>query len=333
MANDTSTSPRKLAVLIDADNAQHTRIRPLLAEVARYGTVCVKRAYGDWTGTGLNGWKGTLLELAIQPMQQLAYTQGKNSTDSAMIIDAMDLLHAQHFDGFCLVSSDSDFIRLAVRIREAGLVVYGFGERKAPLPFVAVCNRFIYVENLVPEEGHHEVHSTAHPAAHPPAAHPPAHPPAHPAGAHPPAHPATHPPAAHLAVQPAAHPPAHPTAHPTAHPPAHPMAHHQGDPSHAVQFVTAQQQILAANVRMDTQLLARLLAAVQAGSGNDHWAELSSVHNILIHWHPDFDPRNYGYCKFSTLIAATSLFDIRRNDESGGPMYIRAKAQPQATPN
>jgi uncharacterized LabA/DUF88 family protein len=139
----------KLAVLIDADNAQASKIGQLLAEVAnKYGTAHVKRAYGDWTGTSLKGWKEPLLKFSIQPMQQFAYTVGKNATDAAMVIDAMDLLYTGRFDGFCIVSSDSDFTRLASRIRENGLVVYGFGERKTPKPFVTACDKFIYVENL-----------------------------------------------------------------------------------------------------------------------------------------------------------------------------------------
>lgn len=138
----------KLAVLIDADNAQAATVGLLLAEVAKYGTASVKRAYGDWTETNLKGWKDELLRQSIQPMQQFAYTQGKNATDSAMIIDAMDLLYTRRFGGFCIVSSDSDFTRLAQRIRESGLVVYGFGERKTPKPFVAACDKFIYSENL-----------------------------------------------------------------------------------------------------------------------------------------------------------------------------------------
>src|SRR5215813_7769276 len=138
----------RLAVLIDADNAQPGIIEQLLAEVAKYGTAHVKRAYGDWTGTNLKGWKDQLLAQSIQPIQQFAYTSGKNATDSAMVIDAMDLLYSGRFDGFCLVSSDSDFTRLASRIRESGLKVYGFGERKTPKPFVAACDKFIYIENL-----------------------------------------------------------------------------------------------------------------------------------------------------------------------------------------
>lgn len=138
----------RLAVLIDADNAQPAVVVPLMAEIAKYGTAHVKRAYGDWTGTGLRGWKDHLLAQSIQPVQQFAYTTGKNATDAALIIDGMDLLFTGRFDGFCIVSSDSDFTRLASRIRESGLTVYGFGERKTPRSFVAACDKFIHIENL-----------------------------------------------------------------------------------------------------------------------------------------------------------------------------------------
>jgi len=138
----------KLAVLIDADNAQPNIVDGLLSEVANYGTANVKRIYGDWTSPSLKGWKEVLLEHSIQPIQQFAYTKGKNATDSAMIIDAMDLLYTANFTGFCLVSSDSDFTKLASRIREAGLTVYGFGEKKTPSPFVSACDKFIYTEVL-----------------------------------------------------------------------------------------------------------------------------------------------------------------------------------------
>ncbi|NII12337.1 NYN domain-containing protein [Oleiagrimonas sp. C23AA] len=141
---------QKLAVLIDADNAQPAIVDGLLAEIAKYGTAHVKRIYGDWTGSHLNGWKAVLLSHSIQPMQQFRYTVGKNATDSAMIIDAMDLLYTERFDGFCIVSSDSDFTRLASRIRESGRVVYGFGERKTPEPFRTACDKFVYTEVLVP---------------------------------------------------------------------------------------------------------------------------------------------------------------------------------------
>ena len=138
----------KLAVLIDADNAQPAIVDGLLAEIANYGTASVKRIYGDWTAPGLKKWKDVLLQHSIQPMQQFAYTKGKNATDSAMIIDAMDMLYTNNFDGFCLISSDSDFTKLASRLREAGLIVYGFGEQKTPSAFVSACDKFIYTEVL-----------------------------------------------------------------------------------------------------------------------------------------------------------------------------------------
>jgi uncharacterized LabA/DUF88 family protein len=141
----------RLAVLIDADNAQASCLQELLSEVARYGTATVKRAYGDWTTPNLKAWKDLLHQHAVQPIQQFRYTQGKNATDSALIIDAMDLLYTGHLHGYCLVSSDSDFTRLATRLRESGAAVYGFGEKKTPAPFVAACDKFIYTEILRPD--------------------------------------------------------------------------------------------------------------------------------------------------------------------------------------
>jgi len=141
-----------LAVLIDADNAQPSIIDGLLAEVAKYGVAGVRRIYGDWTTPQLGKWKAVLLEHSIQPIQQFRYTVGKNATDSAMIIDAMDLLYTRRFGGFCLVSSDSDFTRLASRIREQGVRVYGFGEEKTPKPFVSACDKFIFTEVLIAEQ-------------------------------------------------------------------------------------------------------------------------------------------------------------------------------------
>jgi uncharacterized LabA/DUF88 family protein len=144
----SETSQSRLAVLIDADNAQPSITEGLLSEVAKYGVASVKRIYGDWTTPSLTGWKSVLLEHSIQPIQQFRYTVGKNATDSAMIIDAMDLLYTKRFDGFCLVSSDSDFTRLASRIREEGLLVYGLGEKKTPRAFVSACDKFIFTEVL-----------------------------------------------------------------------------------------------------------------------------------------------------------------------------------------
>ena len=148
----TSGQAQKLAVLIDADNAQPSIVEGLLSEIAKYGTANVKRIYGDWTVPHLKSWKDVLLLYSIQPMQQFRYTVGKNATDAAMIIDAMDLLYTNKFDGFCIVSSDSDFTKLASRIRESGLVVYGFGEKKTPEAFVSACDKFIYTEVLRSKE-------------------------------------------------------------------------------------------------------------------------------------------------------------------------------------
>lgn len=145
MANDTAAT---LALLIDGDNASPRIVTGLLAEIANYGVASVKRIYGDWTGPNLKGWKECLLEHSIQPVQQFAYTTGKNATDGAMIIDAMDLLYTGRFSGFCIVSSDSDFARLAARLREQGVTVYGFGERKTPRPFITACDKFVYFDVL-----------------------------------------------------------------------------------------------------------------------------------------------------------------------------------------
>jgi len=135
-----------LAVLIDGDNIPSTHIKEMMEEVAKYGNPTIKRIYGDWTKPGLRRWKKLLLENAITPVQQYAYTAGKNATDSAMIIDAMDILYSGRVNGFCLVSSDSDFTRLATRLREAGMQVIGIGEKKTPNPFIVACDKFIYVE-------------------------------------------------------------------------------------------------------------------------------------------------------------------------------------------
>lgn len=149
--NDTT-----IALLIDGDNAAPKRLAAILEEVSKQGTITIRRIYGDWTTQGMSGWKELLNSNAIQPVQQFAYTKGKNSTDSALIIDAMDILHGELVDAFCIVSSDSDYTRLATRLRESGLFVMGVGEKKTPDAFVKACERFIYVENLDVQEGPRE---------------------------------------------------------------------------------------------------------------------------------------------------------------------------------
>lgn len=138
----------KLAVLIDADNVPYSNVKEMLEEIAKNGTPTIKRIYADWTKPTVSGWKSVLLENAITPIQQYSYTTGKNSSDSALIIDAMDILYSEKVTGFCIVSSDSDFTRLATRLREAGMTVIGFGEKKTPKPFISACNKFIYLEIL-----------------------------------------------------------------------------------------------------------------------------------------------------------------------------------------
>jgi hypothetical protein len=168
----------RLAVLFDADNVPRKSIKNILAELAVYGTPTIKRIYGDWTNPALSGWKTLLLECAVIPIQQYGYTTGKNSTDSAMIIDAMDILYTGSVDTFCIVSSDSDFTRLALRLREAGKRVIGLGERKTPAPFIAACDKFVYVEVLNERSAAPEPVKQAQKPAAPPAAAaspPPAH--------------------------------------------------------------------------------------------------------------------------------------------------------------
>jgi len=138
----------RLAVLIDADNVPHSSVKEMLEEITKNGTPTIKRIYADWTKPTVSGWKNVLLENAITPIQQYSYTTGKNSSDSALIIDAMDILYSDKVDGFCIVSSDSDFTRLATRLREAGMKVIGIGQKKTPLPFITACNKFVYLEIL-----------------------------------------------------------------------------------------------------------------------------------------------------------------------------------------
>ncbi|HYE83898.1 MAG TPA: NYN domain-containing protein [Clostridia bacterium] len=155
-----NTEDLRLAVLIDAENIPYKNIRGILEEVAKYGTPTIKRIYGDWTKATLSGWKNSLLENAITPIQQYGYTTGKNSSDSALIIDAMDILYSEKVDGFCIISSDSDFTRLATRLREAGMKVFGIGERKTPNAFIVACDKFIYIEIINAPVKHDEAENT-----------------------------------------------------------------------------------------------------------------------------------------------------------------------------
>src|SRR3982751_5326354 len=152
----------RLAVLIDADNVPYSNVKGVMEEIAKYGTPTFKRIYGDWTRPTVSGWKNVLLENAITPIQQYSYTSGKNSSDSALIIDAMDILYSGKVDGFCIISSDSDFTRLATRLREAGMKVFGIGQKKTPNPFIVACDKFIYME-IIPMAGARETTETEAP--------------------------------------------------------------------------------------------------------------------------------------------------------------------------
>lgn len=234
-----------LAVLVDADNVSPARIGGVLAEIAQYGTASVKRVYGDWTKSNLRSWKEAASDHVIQPIQQFDNTTGKNATDSALIIDAMDLLYTRRFGGFCIVSSDSDFTRLASRIREEGVTVYGFGERKTPEAFRNACDQFTYLDVL------EEVDT-------PDAAGPRA-------------------------------------------------------------------RVAGTKLRQDAKLVSALRGAVTAASGDDGWATLGAIGQLVRKQHPDFDPRNWGYAKLSDLVKAVGLFAV---DNGGGGIVVQNNKKP-----
>jgi hypothetical protein len=280
--SDVDESQRRLAVLIDADNAPPAVIDGLLSEVARFGVASVKRIYGDWTSTRNTQWKNALLKHSLHPVQQFAYTSGKNATDSAMIIDAMDLMYTRRFDGFCLVSSDSDFTRLAQRLREEGLLVYGFGERKTPVPFVVACDKFVYTELLRPESAD----SGADAAGEAGPAKPPAAAGKRDAGGK-----------AASKAKPAPGGTAKPA---TSAPPAAPARASAKPPAAALPT-------------------ALVVQAIEDAADEEGWALLGAVGSYLTKIRPDFDPRLYGHKKLSDLLKAHPRhFEVReRVPESG----------------
>lgn len=238
-----------LAVLIDADNIPSKYVREMMAEITKYGNPTLKRIYGDWTKPQLGKWKEVLLENAITPIQQYSYTTGKNATDSAMIIDAMDILYSNKVNGFCIVSSDSDFTRLATRLREAGMSVYGIGERKTPKPFIVACDKFIYVEIL-------KSHSLS--------------------------------------------------------------KEKDNNNSEPADKITK-------NV---IQLLHHIIADLAiANEDEDGWVRLSQVGGILPMRQPNFDSRNYGFSKLSSLVESIDIFEVEKRETSKGhkQTYVRNK--------
>jgi uncharacterized LabA/DUF88 family protein len=293
----------KFAVLIDADNASAAMASPILAEIAKYGTAFVKRAYGDWTGPGLNRWKERLLEQSIQPMQQFSYTKGKNSTDSAMIIDAMDLLYSSKFDGFCIVSSDSDFTRLACRIRESGLVVFGCGERKTPKPFVTACDKFIYVENLVIMTGTPKFGiavagpsnaglSVAGPISVGPSI----------AGS-----------SKILAVS----VPSDKGKERNRDENDAPTSSKPVEEARLLDHLVARTSAPEPHP-VDSKVIEWLQEAIEVSSDDEGWALLSEVGSLMVQWHSDFDPRTYGYRKLSELLISIACFEISHRSPGDG---------------
>ncbi|MDL2236590.1 NYN domain-containing protein [Christensenellaceae bacterium OttesenSCG-928-K19] len=246
---------KRIAVLIDADNVSGKYIQPILNEVSNYGTPTYKRIYGDWTKPQLASWKKNLLNYSITPIQQYSYTVGKNSTDAALIIDAMDILYSGNVDGFCIVSSDSDFTRLASRLREAGMYVIGMGEQKTPAPFRVAVEKFIYLEVLTSGEDEKE----------------------------------------------------------------------SGDTEAEK---TDSKSKSKSNVMSTRRLVNVLKAIISELSDDEGWAHLSAVGNVLNRRHPDFDTRNYGYAKMSTLMKSLKQFEVQsRNtgDSHQTPVYVRVK--------
>ena len=255
----------RLAVLIDADNAPRDCLKSVMEEVAIYGTPTIKRIYGDWTSPTVGGWKTSLLENAVTPIQQYGYTTGKNSTDSAMIIDAMDILYAGKTDGFVLVSSDSDFTRLAIRLREAGMRVIGIGERKTPSPFIVACDKFVYIEVIRDSYNKEKVQEQAKAAA---------------------------------AVTKKA----------------------SAKPAAAVDKSVAR--------TIPDSIVALIADSVADIADDDGTCDMSYLGNLLIKKQPDFDSRNFGFGKLSSMIKALPRFEIVLNpstDPSNRVMYIRDK--------
>ena len=244
----------RMAVLIDADNVPYSNVKGMMEEIAKYGTPTFKRIYGDWTKPTVSGWKNVLLENAITPIQQYSYTSGKNSSDSALIIDAMDILYSGKVDGFCIVSSDSDFTRLATRLREAGMKVFGIGQKKTPNPFIVACDKFIYLEVIDnADTTENEIAGKEAPA--------------------------------------------------------------KSEAKKSVDKIN----------KKTTHLIA---SSIEDLADENGWAFLGDVGNLLMKKQPNFDPRNFGFQKLTSLINSLPQFEIdKRETEKRGTklVYIRNK--------
>ncbi|WP_283115146.1 NYN domain-containing protein [Intestinimonas timonensis] len=268
----------RLAVLIDADNASRTAMRDVMAEIAVYGTPTVKRIYGDWTTPNMASWKPILLENAITPIQQYSYTTGKNATDSAMIIDAMDILYTGSCDGFVLVSSDSDFTRLATRLREAGKKVIGMGEKKTPNPFIVACDKFIYIE-VIRAEAKAALATAEQEAAESASA----------SGKTEPTPAKETAKSAKKSRKKAAEPAAAPAPEPEPEPQPAPEPAQKKVPKEVVHLIADAMDMIA---------------------DEDGYAFMGELGNLLIRQQPDFDPRNYGFSKLTQLIKSIDRFEV-----------------------
>ena len=247
----------RLAVLIDADNIPYSNVKGMMEEIAKYGTPTFKRIYADWTKPTVSGWKKVLLENAITPIQQYSYTTGKNSSDSALIIDAMDILYSGKVDGFCIVSSDSDFTRLATRLREAGMKVFGIGQKKTPAPFIVACDKFIYLEVIaVPDEEESIL----------------------------------------------------PSKTPT------------DKPLLKVSKVAVD--------KLNKKTIHLIASSIDDLADENGWAFLGDVGNLLMKKQPNFDPRNFGFQKLTSLISSVTQFEIDKREtekKNGKLVFIRNK--------
>ena len=261
----------RLAVLIDADNVPRNSMKAIMEEAAIYGTPTIKRIYGDWTSPNVGAWKGVLLENAVTPIQQYSYTTGKNSTDSAMIIDAMDILYEGKTDGFCIVSSDSDFTRLAIRLREAGMKVIGMGEQKTPVSFRVACDKFIYIEVIRSAQQNRE--KAAQPKS-----------------------------VKQEAASSSARKkkPAAKSAKPEA-----PKAPEKPEETKAPESLPDKK-----NGKVPEEIVKLIADSVSDIADEDGWAFMGELGTLLLKKQPDFDPRNFGFTKLTALIRSLGRFEI-----------------------
>jgi hypothetical protein len=293
----------KLAVLIDADNVPYSNVKGMMEEIAKYGTPTTKRIYADWTRPNASGWKNVLAEHAITPVQQYAYTYGKNSSDSALIIDAMDLLYSDKLDGFCIVSSDSDFTRLAVRLRESGMKVIGIGEKKTPSAFIAACDRFIFIEVLDGyQKSQNKSERTKRTAVKKTDD------------------------TKSVRIQGVSIP--EPIATEIDTNPESELAKQNTAKEKATRNATEKATEKAINI-IDLKTIELIESTIEALGDDDGWAFLGDVGSLISRKKPEFDPRNYGFAKLTPMLKSMSdilEIDERDSDKKGiKHVYVRMR--------